>query len=72
MIGIQKAIINSIPHGGKKKIADALRINKIFVSQVLHGEVNPDTPMGRKIVEMAGSMAAREIFEFSWELKKRK
>ena len=71
MIKAHRLLIDSLPDGARKMIAEEMEVTKSYVSQVLNGEVNPDHATAREIIDMAGSMAAREIFEFSWDLKKR-
>lgn len=60
-------MINSLPDGSRKQIAEELGVPRSYVSEVLSGGVNPDTPSSRKIVERAGAVAAMEIFKFSWD-----
>lgn len=69
MIKAQRLLINSLPDGARKKIAKDLGTTPAYVNQILHCECNPSTPTGIKVMEMAGAMAAKEIIEFSWDLK---
>lgn len=57
-------IIQDLPKGGQKKIANTLKVSTGYVSAVLNGHRNPYTDLGINVMRMAEHMAARNKVEF--------
>ena len=69
MIKLHRLLINSLPDGIYRELANEFQLEKATVIRIATGEFNPEDETAQKVVRRIGEIAAVEIFQFSWDEK---